>query len=53
MKRISFYYWWTFPWRESEMCFIGATVLNEGTDVMFGLGLFFVEVGIKVQTEGR
>jgi hypothetical protein len=51
MKRISFYYSWTFPWRECEMCVIGPAVLNEGDKVWVGLGLFFLEVGILMQRE--
>lgn len=49
MSKISFYYCWLVPWRQCEMCFIGPAVLNEGTHIRLGLGLFFLEVGIQVK----
>lgn len=44
--KIEFYYCWTAPWRQCEMCFLGPAVLYEGDKIRLGLGLFFIEVGI-------
>jgi hypothetical protein len=50
---IMFYYSWTFPWRECEQCFIGPAILNEGSHIRLGLGLFFLEIGILIRREAE
>lgn len=47
--KVEFYHCWTAPWRECEMCVLGPAVLNEGYGIRLGLGLFFLEVGIKLK----
>jgi len=51
--RIKFYYFWSAPWRECELCFLGPAVLNEGDGIRLGLGLLFIEVGIKLKRGRR
>lgn len=46
--KIEFYHYWKAPWRECELCFLGPGVLNVGDGIRLGLGLFFIEVGIKL-----
>jgi len=51
MKIVEFYYCWTLPWRECEICFLGPSVLNQGTHIRVAIGLFFLEIGIVVRKE--
>lgn len=51
--KIEFYCCRTVPWEECELCFIGPAVLNEGDGIRLSLGLFFIEVGIKLKKGER
>jgi hypothetical protein len=41
------------PWNECEQCFIGPAVLNEGSHIRLGFGLFFIEIGILIRREAE
>ncbi len=45
--KLNWFYCWTRPWVELEICHIGPFFLNQGSDFNTGVGLFFVDLGIS------